>query len=262
MRFDTPRGVTLVELAVVIAVAGILAAISAPSVMNAMRRERQRNVVGAVANHMREARDQAMARGEALRVFGSHVPDGSGPGYLVTYRTSMQLPDGTWELGSTDCVDTTEDLSTDDCPAGSLCMGNKCWGRPARSCKEMSGYLDVPTAYTVANVRYIPVSTYTPPEGNTGIRWAYGSTNRVMCFSAEGSAERVSGGVIQPYASGTYSCSTEGYNIWIADRDAGAFGPVLNKMACSSTAADYEEVGGAVVRVMSNGEIGVRSPRK
>lgn len=62
------RGMTLVELVVVLAVLGILAAVIGPSVNGAIKRERRRQVASDVANVFREARNQAMSRGEAYTV--------------------------------------------------------------------------------------------------------------------------------------------------------------------------------------------------
>lgn len=245
-RFDRPRGVTLVELMVVIAVAGILAAVTAPSIQNAMRRERQRAVVSSIANTLRQARDQAMSRGEAIYVIGgwSATTD-----YVSVYRTHMHLPDNTTQLGTTPC--NSADVE-DTCPDGSVCMEDKCWGRPARSCRELSN----------PHTTFL-VNRYDVPAGvNTEIALAQGSGTASFCFSPDGRAEDREGGFLAPYSPSVASCTTEGFNFWIADKDyPGGWGAAVAKLGCASTATDYEEVGGAVIRVMANGEIGVRSPR-
>ena len=62
------RGYTLVELMVVVAIIGILAAISTPLMMRTSRRASAREAASAVAGILRAARSQAMSRGEAVLV--------------------------------------------------------------------------------------------------------------------------------------------------------------------------------------------------
>lgn len=268
-RFFNQRGVTLVEVVVVIAVAGILAAVAAPTVSNALRRERAKGFAHEVANTVREARNQAMSRGEAMRVVALYDLGGSTPGRMAVYRTRKALPDGSF-VGAA-CDSETEGISTFDCALGSVCVSDLCEAPPARSCRELEPIswaytgpqLDSPSGST----RYTRVVYEDFPDtagSNLGIRLGYSSsTFAEFCISPRGTIEAVGGGAVTPFASGVYSCADEGFNIWVADRDySTSYSVVLNKMRCDSTAADYEEVRGHVIRVMPNGEVSLRPPRR
>lgn len=62
----TIRGVTLVELMVVVVLIGVLAAIASPGISRAIDRQNARATAAGVANALRTARNQAMSRGTPL----------------------------------------------------------------------------------------------------------------------------------------------------------------------------------------------------
>ncbi len=62
------KGFTLVELLVVVAVIGVLAAITAPSISNMIDRSRSREFARGIANQYRLARDQAASTNQAFVV--------------------------------------------------------------------------------------------------------------------------------------------------------------------------------------------------
>ena len=57
------RGVTLIELMVVVVLIGVLAGIASPGIFRAMERENARAVASGVASALRTARNQALSRG-------------------------------------------------------------------------------------------------------------------------------------------------------------------------------------------------------
>ena len=87
------RGVTLVELMVVVALIGVLALAAGPSVFRTMERTRAKGVARGVADIFRLARSQSMSRGEALWV---RVSPGTGPsdrGSAEIFRVDPTLAD-------------------------------------------------------------------------------------------------------------------------------------------------------------------------
>lgn len=256
-RWSGQRGVTLVELIVVIAVAGILIAVSSPTVFGAIRRERQVQVVNDIANHFRKARNQAMARGEAVLVVPSPNSTGANGGILRTYRLTGPLPSGGYSLGSPGCNMDTEDITTDDCPVGATCVqgpgaGGVCWGPPLRNCRQL-GPSTIFSQVETTNVNQRASS-------GVGMRYAYGSTNWV-CFNPDGSAT-TNTGAMHSALYPAISCDGESYLVWIGKRDPSvSFGQVLTATQCGNTADQYESVSGYVLRVNNNGEIGLRSPK-
>lgn len=68
IRKNLTRGFTLVELMIVVAIIAILATIATPTLTDSMRRNRSRNSASDVASVLRNARTQAMSRGEIVLV--------------------------------------------------------------------------------------------------------------------------------------------------------------------------------------------------
>lgn len=255
-RFSN-HGVTLVELAIVIAVAGILAAVASPTVFNAIKRERARQVVNDVANQYREGRNQAMSRGEVVLVGSFDENLGGGiPGRIETYATELALPAGGFPSGS--CNSATEDLTTDNCPDFAVCLDNTCEGRPARSCRELGGTPGLD--WIGREVQRYEIGTRS--SSNMGLRVSSGvggEFGTFVCFNPDGRAEGMGGGVIAP-SYPTASCEGDGYLVYLGALDAGPWGTYLSNVDCGSDAAEIESVLGAVIRVFHNGEISVRPP--
>lgn len=65
---QSPRGVSLVELMVVITLIGVLAGIASPGIYRAIERQNARAIGSGVSNALRTARNQAMSRGTPLWV--------------------------------------------------------------------------------------------------------------------------------------------------------------------------------------------------
>jgi len=62
------RGFTLVELMIVVAIVAILATMATPTMTDSLRRNRSRNSASDIATVLRNARTQAMSRGEVVLV--------------------------------------------------------------------------------------------------------------------------------------------------------------------------------------------------
>lgn len=70
------RGVTLIELMVVVVLIGVLAAVASPGIFRAMERQNAQATAAGVANALRTARNQAMSRGTPVWVtinFGNNA---------------------------------------------------------------------------------------------------------------------------------------------------------------------------------------------
>ena len=264
--FRAQSGVTLVEVIIVIAVAGILAAISAPSIFGAIRRERAKQVASSVANQLREARNQAMARGEALRVVIETSPDGADWGRVEVQRTITRDVTGAFTGDPCD----PDDL--DSCPEGQQCVRATnftdnffCWSVPARSCRELDATYNIDAVYASGDLALTPVADYTP-QGNSAevvIRRAYGSNIgssgnlRAICFNPDGRVEGVRGGVVTSEAP--VGCDTDNLILTVAHRDASEE-DVADALACDAPGYLAEQIDAYAIRVQHNGEIMIRRP--
>ena len=85
-----PRGFSLVELMIVIALVGLLAALSAPTISNSMEQNRIADLNRAVGNGFLQARQYAMRQNQAVFVDVQTGTDGSITFYEPTNREDAQ----------------------------------------------------------------------------------------------------------------------------------------------------------------------------
>lgn len=85
-KTKTVRGVTLVELMVVVVLIGVLAAIASPGISRAIDRQNARATAAGVANALRTARNQAMSRGTPLWATITPGTSSSNRGTVVIRR--------------------------------------------------------------------------------------------------------------------------------------------------------------------------------
>ena len=85
-----PRGFSLVELMIVIALVGLLAALSAPTISNSMEQNRITDLNRAVANGFLQARQHAMRQNQAVFVDITQGSNGSITFYEPTNREDAQ----------------------------------------------------------------------------------------------------------------------------------------------------------------------------
>ena len=86
------RGVTLIEMLVVVAVLAIIVAVGLPNVMSALQRARSRGAADLISTAMRDARSRAIATGWQFRVFGFNAASGTLPNqFRIEGRSSPAL---------------------------------------------------------------------------------------------------------------------------------------------------------------------------
>lgn len=81
------QGFTLVELMITLALVAILVAVTLPSMSRTMERIDSRSTARTLANVFRQARDQAMSRGEVMLV---EIEPNTNHGQLTMYRTNTR----------------------------------------------------------------------------------------------------------------------------------------------------------------------------
>lgn len=87
------RGLTLLELAVVLAVLAVLGALALPSMAARLRVERLQAAAEMLAADIADARHEAARRGQALHIEG-RAAEGSGPAWCWSVATAPACPCG------------------------------------------------------------------------------------------------------------------------------------------------------------------------
>lgn len=247
------RGVTLVELMIVVAIIAIVAGIASPTIFKSLRRERAAGVAREVANELRRARNQAMARGEIILV--QVVPAGAAPtidtntdvlprGGVVSFATNT----APYEAGTTACVAPDGGDPDDLCPAGSTCVGGECWSQPARSCRQV----DLAEAQFSREVARFALHTSDAVHmsllGHTGP-----ASVLTLCFSPDGRVLDRLGRVHTPSVSGV-TCPGENVVLWLAKADAAA-ADVSAAALCTAGYDDRDPLNLYRISVPFNGSI-------
>ena len=90
IRHKSDRGFTLVELAIVFVIIGILAAVSAPNLLGLLNRYRVTQATHIVVGAIKEAQRQAMRQGKLCRIeidTNSNILTGKPPSCLLSKRS-------------------------------------------------------------------------------------------------------------------------------------------------------------------------------
>jgi prepilin-type N-terminal cleavage/methylation domain-containing protein len=107
------RAFTLIEIMVVVAIMGMLAAVGLPSLTKALQREGMRKAVSEIIDVCASARAKAILQNQTVAVTfhpdeKSFAVEGGGPGKGATYVSSSKLPDGVdfmmLDINLQDCV--------------------------------------------------------------------------------------------------------------------------------------------------------------
>ena len=113
MHWSNRRGFTLVEMAVVVMIAGLILAISAPSLIRHLNAQRVRDAAHILADEMRLARQKAVANGTRNYIYTQYGAgqnqywtgiitqrtDGVWP-TSITWKGPIDLPDKTRQIGA------------------------------------------------------------------------------------------------------------------------------------------------------------------
>lgn len=252
-RVLNSRGMTLVELMVAVAIIAIVAGVASPSIFKSLRRERAAGVAREVANELRRARNQSMARGEVILV--QVVPAGAAPtigadntalgrGGVVTFATNT----APFEAGTTLCDAPDAGVDPDElCPEGSRCLGGACWSEPARSCRQV----DIGEPQSIREVARFNIDL--SDSANMALRGHNGATNVLtLCFSPDGRVLDTLGRV--PSFSGAATCSGDNTVLWLAKEDATA-SEVTAAAACAAGYDDRDPLNLYRISVPYNGAI-------
>ncbi len=174
------RGVTLIELIVVIALIGVMAAIGGPAVFRAVDRSNAKATAREIANAFRYARAQATTRGEPLWV---SIDTGTGPNDRGTIRVARM-----WNAAN------PAPRSCREFNAADINFNNTCGEVANRSCVYE---LDI---NTLSGQQYLRVRD--PGAG-------------VFCFSPDGRVLTESG---RPLPQGDL-CAGESFAVYTSDFD-------------------------------------------
>lgn len=218
-RFRHPRGMTVMELMIVLVVISILVTLTTPLLMRSQRRAEARSLATDISQQLRVARNKSMSRGEAIWV-DIELAGGASRGQLRFRRTKPMCDNGT---------------------VAATCPG----GRPPRRARNCR--MGPP-----ATSDYDLVGTYriNTRSGDAELKGANPAVNSI-CFSPDGRSFDGDGVVI---AGGSVPCSGESLALWIAGPDISN----ADAETAATCGADPEtrELGNVfVVRVPYNGAV-------
>jgi prepilin-type N-terminal cleavage/methylation domain-containing protein len=268
LRNSSTRGMTLVELMVVLVVLGVLAAIVSPSIFSSIRRQRAAGVAREITNELRRARNQAMSRGEAIvvEICGGALGEceyneGDEPQdtAIITYATGHADIDGNYQTGGTacggactedsDCTGAGEvcDKGAEACvPEGTSCRDGNVISDPARNCKDWDG------ANTDDFLREVARLDTGLDDSSTMTIRGFEPDEPILCFNPDGRAVLPRG--IAVSGGGSEVCSGENWVLWVA-RDDATLGSEAN---CGTDVDDREPLDLYKVAVPFNGSIKMR----
>jgi type IV fimbrial biogenesis protein FimT len=110
-RWHARRGVTAVELLMVLAIVAVLSTIAAPSMVSMTNSMRQKSALNQIANDLNFARGEAIKRNARVLMCAR-----SSANATATNDTTCATSSQNWASGWLVCVDTTND-SVDNCDA-------------------------------------------------------------------------------------------------------------------------------------------------
>lgn len=252
-NFNT-RGLTLVELMVVVALIGILAAFASPSIYNALGRSNDRAVASEVANTMRTARNQAMSRGEPLWVT------------FAVADTASDAPRGSVDIWRQTGTPTATTCAEGRCAVGEICKcplanpdcdrsARVCFTDVPRSCREGYDTNNWQLLYNVVNDEWVPkISTLSgdselrgvAPTENCSLGLTDPSSNAVpcdmmVCLEPDGRVFNQLGTSLSALPGGPARCLGEELIAWTAPREEAVTDPDLACQAGAGDIADQRE---------------------
>lgn len=186
-RPSLQRGVTIVELLIVITIGGILAAIAVPSFRDVLNNQRQSSAMGLLVSDVNQARGEAIKRNLRVLVCVREQvsPAPADPATALTHQCAASTD---WRLGWVVCISDA---------AGTQCVAPTGAPNPVPNPILVRPALDRNLTLTATDVggatglfRFLPNSTSAGAVTMTlsGV-WA-GAAARLVCIGATGNISR------------------------------------------------------------------------